>query len=232
MPPVARIADIGGSGNGNGSNGANDQGNSEAVGGVAATKRTSSLRFDRILANVPCSATAPYEKAPDLWRRWSDGLGLGIHRMQLHILQRALQMLKPGGRLVYSTCSMNPIEDEAVVASALKELGTSAFMLVDVSSMLPDLKRNKGMDKWRVRAEGTWYDTYDSVPTKVVTSQLLPTMFAPSAEEVLSMHLDRCLRVLPHLQDTGGFFIAVFQRSETAPIKGARGESRGRRIGD
>ena len=214
------LAGIGGSGHGGSGSVASDQGNSEAGGGVAATKGTSSLRFDRILCDVPCSGDGTLRKAPDLWRRWSDGLGLGIHRMQLHILQRALQMLKPGGRLVYSTCSMNPIEDEAVVASALKELGTSAFMLVDVSSMLPDLKRNKGMEKWRVRAEGTWYDTYDSVPSKVVTSRkLLPTMFAPSAEEVLGMHLDRCLRVLPHLQDTGGFFIAVFQRSETAPIK-------------
>ena len=51
-------------------------------------------------------------KAPDLWRRWNDGLAIGVHRMQLHILLRGLQMLKPGGRLVYSTCSMNPIEDE------------------------------------------------------------------------------------------------------------------------
>ena len=40
-------------------------------------------------------------------------------RLQLRILLRAMALLKPGGRLVYSTCSFNPIEDEAVVAAAL-----------------------------------------------------------------------------------------------------------------
>ncbi len=76
-------------------------------------------------------------------------------------------MLKPGGRLVYSTCSMNPIEDEAVVAAALIELGADHFALVDLSAELPALKRRAGLDTWRVRANGEWYSRFDEVPSKV-----------------------------------------------------------------
>ena len=84
---------------------------SESLAGVSAGLERS-LRFDRMLCDVPCSGDGTLRKAPDLWRRWSDGMGIGLHRMQLNILLRALALLRPGGRLVYSTCSMNPIEDE------------------------------------------------------------------------------------------------------------------------
>ena len=72
---------------------------------------------------------------------------------------RCVQMLVPGGRLVYSTCSMNPIEDEAVVAHALLELNKESentakegpnepeYSLVDVSAELPGLHRCAGCDR-------------------------------------------------------------------------------------
>ncbi len=55
-------------------------------------------------------------KAPDIWRRWTAANGNGLHPLQLRIALHAAQLLKVGGRLVYSTCTFNPIEDEAIVA--------------------------------------------------------------------------------------------------------------------
>ena len=58
-------------------------------------------------------------KSPEKWSKWTVGAALANHPVQLSILRRALRLLAPGGKLVYSTCSLNPIEDEAVVAAAL-----------------------------------------------------------------------------------------------------------------
>eukprot|EP00955_Chlamydomonas_euryale_P068450 360121-Chlamydomonas_euryale.AAC.28 len=55
-----------------------------------------------------------------------------------------------GGRMVYSTCTFNPIEDEAVVAELL-ELCGGAMELVDVSDTLPALRRLPGKTSWKVR---------------------------------------------------------------------------------
>ncbi|KAE9587774.1 putative tRNA (cytosine(34)-C(5))-methyltransferase [Lupinus albus] len=78
------------------------------------------LLFDRVLCDVPCSGDGTLRKAPELWRKWNTGTGNGLHNLQVLIAIQGLSLLKVGGRMVYSTCSMNPIENEAVVAEELK----------------------------------------------------------------------------------------------------------------
>ena len=46
-----------------------------------------------------------------------------MHALQIQILERGLEVLKVGGKMSYSTCSLNPIENEAVVAAVLKKYG-------------------------------------------------------------------------------------------------------------
>ncbi|XP_023213226.1 tRNA (cytosine(34)-C(5))-methyltransferase-like [Centruroides sculpturatus] len=55
------------------------------------------------------------------------------------------------------------------------------------------------------------FDSFDDVPDKYRT-QIRPQMFPPAPEIVSKLNLHRCLRILPHHQNTGGFFIAVFKK--------------------
>jgi 16S rRNA C967 or C1407 C5-methylase (RsmB/RsmF family) len=116
--------------------------------------------FDRILCDVPCSGDGTMRKAPDIWHRWSTASGNGLHGLQLRIALRAFQLLRVGGRLVYSTCTFNPVEDEAVVAELLRRTA-GALELVDCSDALPGLRRMPGKQRWRVRDRQRWYDTWE-----------------------------------------------------------------------
>jgi len=60
----------------------------------------------------------------------------------------------------------------------------------------------------------TWVDSADQLPGKM---KQLGSMFPPSSEVADSIHLDRCMRIYPQLQNTGGFFIAVLQKNASLP---------------
>ena len=201
--------------------------------------------------------------------------------LQVRILQRAMKMLKADGRIVYSTCSLNPVENEAVIAEALnsnkrKSLppfayykltdGLVDFKLVDVSDMHPSLPRSPGLTKWVATLDRTGQHTFESfeeclrsefvdedVKKKVLNAGHTQSWSGkgegggegegetkegegetkegggeaevkdgeaiggsyrglwppPNAR---SLGLEKCMRVYPHVADTGGFFVAVLQR--------------------
>ncbi len=75
---------------------------------------------DAILCDVPCSGLGILSKKPDIRHKNLDGLSELI-QLQKNILQTCASYLKPGGRMVYSTCTLNPDENEAVVKAFLRE---------------------------------------------------------------------------------------------------------------
>ncbi|KAG8176339.1 hypothetical protein JTE90_003301 [Oedothorax gibbosus] len=174
------------------------------------------LKFDRILCDVPCSGDGTLRKTQEIWKKWNTAIGNNIHGLQLRILKRGLELLAVGGRIVYSTCSLNPVENEAVVATTLTE-AEGALELLDVRSQLPGLKSLHGLTKWKVaNKELDVFEKFEDVPEKNLT-QCRPNMFPPSEEAAKDMHLDKCIRILPHHQDTGGFFVAVIQKNKKLP---------------
>jgi len=76
--------------------------------------------FDKILVDAPCSGEGMFRKSEAARRDWSPDQTIRCAQRQAAILISAAQMLKPGGVLVYATCTFNPLENETTVARFLK----------------------------------------------------------------------------------------------------------------
>ena len=113
---------------------------------VADARNLPSLtRFDRILADVPCSGTGTLARNPEIkWRLELSDLA-DLHERQYAILRSALAQVAAGGRLIYSTCSLEREENENVVERALAE--GNGFRLRDCSAELEQL-RSEGELTW------------------------------------------------------------------------------------
>ncbi|MFB3917008.1 MAG: 16S rRNA (cytosine(967)-C(5))-methyltransferase RsmB [Terriglobales bacterium] len=100
--------------------------------------------FDRVLVDVPCSGTGTLARNPEIkWRLQPKDLS-ELHARQVAILSAALEHVAPGGRLLYSTCSLEEEENQAVVEEALHKK-KSDFRLLDCREELQQLKQNGEM---------------------------------------------------------------------------------------
>lgn len=287
--------------------------------------------FDRVLTDVPCSGDGTIRKDRTVLPRWTPAVSNQLHGVQLEIGWRALELLRVGGRMVYSTCSLNPIEDEAVVAALLQRANGRRQGAVTLqkwpADVLPKLRRRAGVFSWRVaehievaasnaplggggggaggggsggggggggvqkggggggkkqkRRKGgqgvdaasrllaynsddeeeepekvgavgggtaapdaddddadaevrlRWHARYEDAEAADMP-HAVPTMWPPSREEAAAMHLERCSRLLPHDQDTGGFFVAILVKhapldapAREREVTGSGGEEEG-----
>ena len=97
-----------------------------------------SRTFDRVLTDVPCSGTGTLARNPEIkWRLKPSDLA-ELHQRQFAILRSALAQVAPGGRLIYSTCSLEREENEDVVERAVAE--NPSFRLLDCRLELDRLK--------------------------------------------------------------------------------------------
>jgi len=88
----------------------------------AAVGRRVPGRFDRVLLDAPCSSEAQFTRLdPGSWAHWSPKKVRASAALQTRLIRSAADALKPGGVLVYSTCSLSPEEDECIVDALLRE---------------------------------------------------------------------------------------------------------------
>jgi len=179
------------------------------------------IKYDRIVCDVPCSGDGTIRKNPNIWESWNPARGNSRFGLQLAIARRGVQLLKVGGLMAYSSCSINQVENEAVVAALLQEAGGS-LELVDMEGRFPGLNWLPGLSHWRMfDTEMREYTHRDQVPERYRT-QLPTVMFPPSHQTADSLNLHRCMRFLPHLNDDGGFFVAILRKTGEVEEKEAR----------
>jgi 16S rRNA (cytosine967-C5)-methyltransferase len=91
--------------------------------------------FDAVLLDAPCSSTGTIRRHPDIPYVKSAGDIQALAALQARLLDNAARLVKPGGRLVYSTCSLEPEEGEAQIAAFLTRNGAFSVEPVDNSEL-------------------------------------------------------------------------------------------------
>lgn len=98
-------------------------------------------QFDRVLVDPPCSALGTLGKNPEVLSWWNMGRSATLANVQKSLLISGIKALRPGGRLVYSTCTLTPEENEGVVDQVLRKYGLE---LEEIS--LPGLKSRPALE--------------------------------------------------------------------------------------
>jgi len=101
---------------------------------ITATPEKICGQFEVVFADVPCSNTGVFRRRPDALWRFSESKLKDVMKLQRQILTAALPLVAPGGTLVCSTCSIDPVENDALVQIALAR----GFTLEKSRTLLPD----------------------------------------------------------------------------------------------
>jgi NOL1/NOP2/sun family putative RNA methylase len=102
--------------------------------------------FDRVLVDAPCGGEGMFRKDPDAAREWTQNTPATCARRQTDIMKSAAILLKPGGVMVYSTCTFAPEENEMVIASFLES--HPEFTVLEIMGLELDVQFEPGRPEW------------------------------------------------------------------------------------
>lgn len=77
--------------------------------------------FHKVLVDAPCSGEGMFRKDPEVAKTWNEERPDYFGKLQQEIIQHAISMLKPGGLLMYSTCTFSPVENEGLISYVLEQ---------------------------------------------------------------------------------------------------------------
>lgn len=153
-------------------------------------------KADVVLMDVPCSGLGVMGKKRDIkYRATPQGI-IGLTEIQRRIIDGSWRYVKPGGTLVYSTCTIHSGENQAMVKYITEKL---PFEPVSLEAVLPPILREqkKGLEAAMGRETGTKQETEAGQSVKIQLTE----------KESAS-----CIQLLPGFMDCDGFFFAKFRR--------------------
>jgi len=133
-------------------------------------------QFDKVLVDAPCSCEGVIRKDYGVLRALGPRTYWRMHRLQRALLLRAVRLVRPGGLVIYSTCTFAPEENELVVDYVLRQVRGIELEPIE----LEGLRFVPGLTEWEGR-------------------ELHPDLAC-------------CARFYPHLNDTGGLFVAKLRK--------------------
>ncbi|MDW8083583.1 MAG: RsmB/NOP family class I SAM-dependent RNA methyltransferase [Candidatus Caldarchaeum sp.] len=100
--------------------------------------------FDRVLVDAPCSSLGIGSKDWSVLRQWSHKTSVRLAKLQKSLLFSGYSALRPGGIMIYSTCTFHPLENEWVVTSLLEKHAEAEIMPLD----LKNINFENGLEEW------------------------------------------------------------------------------------
>lgn len=117
-----------------------------------ATYPAGDASFDKVLVDAPCSGEGTMRKGAGKHKPVPDGFRRRLNALQYALLSRAVDLCRPGGRIVYSTCTIAPDENEAIIDRILTERAEDFRV---VAATIPGLRTSPGITSWQGRRFAT-----------------------------------------------------------------------------
>ncbi|MEN7982269.1 MAG: RsmB/NOP family class I SAM-dependent RNA methyltransferase [Nanoarchaeota archaeon] len=172
--------------------------------GIALCDRLKKENFqmDKILVDAPCSGEGTLRSSPKTYVMWNPNTIRTLSKLQKQLFKKAFEILKLNGKMIYSTCTHAPEENEAIANWALEEFGDK----IEIKKIELPIKPREGLTEWE--------------PLQICEHNKSASKASLRAEregtrtnlQKFSKEVKKSTRVYPHDNDTEGFFLVKFRR--------------------
>ena len=184
-----------------------------------------------IICDVPCSGDGTIRKNKVVRKKWKLEYGLESHFTQIKILDNAIRQCKNDGHIIYSTCAINPIENEAVVCHIMEKY-KDEIEIINCGKKLREMgiKFREGLIKWKVctgidnNNKLIWEEKYQNVKDNksgLIRESMFHDIYTyknnhPGALFSFTdpLCLRNCIRIYSHDNNSDCFFIALIHKKK------------------